>query len=305
METQAQLLDLSVGWAPVGFEKFGEAKKLGYPCAEYAGVYAVKDGQILSAVRVLRLPYTTRHGIKKVAGIQGVVTRRDNGRKGLARKLLLDVHQREKAAGCDYSMLWTGRGLVAHSLYEGLGYRDVYTPDLASVRKERRDRGQGRYALKAVQNDDIPALEELHDRVTAGRLGFTPRPHGMIQSVIHLGLLATESLRTIYHARQLVGYAVLQKHPTWCSLEVLCLNAEASVGNVLRTLEGTTDGSWFVIRNTVVKDMSKLLEMRGYQYSSFAYYTLLALPLGEPVDRVEDELGTGTSRFTCQALDYF
>lgn len=303
-ETQAQLLDLSVAWAPVSFSKISEVRKMGYPCADYVGVYAVEKGEILSAVRVLRLPYTTPEGVRQIAGIQGVVTRRDSRRRGVARELLREVHRREKAAGCEYSMLWTGRGLVAHSLYESLGYRDVYTPDLAVLHKSR-NRGAGRYVLESLGEGGTRVMEELHASATAGRLGFTPRPSGMVRSAIHLGFLPADSLFTIRRGGKDVGYAVLQKHHTWCSLEELVLDRRTPIEEVLPTLEASISDGWFVIRNTVVRDLTPLLQRRGYHCSPWAYYSLLALPLKRSGEDVVDMLGTGDRLFTCQGLDYF
>lgn len=278
---------------------------MGYPSAEYVGVYAVENGEILSAVRVLRLPYTTPEGIQQVAGIQGVVTRRDSGRRGLARKLLREVHRREKAAGSKYSLLWTGRGQVAHSLYESLGYRDVYTPEVATLRRDNRNHSPRRYDLKGAKTGSTDPLEALHNKVTMGHLGFTPRPQGIVRSLIHLGFLARESLRAVSSGGKLVGYVLMQKHSTWCSLDEVVLDPEAPLEEVLPTLEATARGGWFVIRNTSVRDALPLLRKRGYHYSPFAYYSLLALPLEKPSKDLAEELGTGIHGFTCQQLDYF
>ena len=93
VEGQAQLLDMSAGWGPMDFRRVGDARRIGYPAADYFGVYAVEGGEVLSMVRVLRLPFTTPKGVEKIGAIQGVVTRRDRARRGLARKLIEEVHK--------------------------------------------------------------------------------------------------------------------------------------------------------------------------------------------------------------------
>ena len=305
-EPQAQLLDLSATWAPNDFARFSEARKIGYPSADYAGVYAVEKGEVLSAIRVLRLPYATQEGVKQIAGIQGVVTRRDSGRRGLARLLLQDVHKRVKGAGSSYSLLWTGRGQVAFSLFERMGYQDVYTPELATLHIGRRRDNPGRYTVKSIRNDRVDILEELHSRSMDGRLGFALRPRGVIRSLIHLGFLPAGSLHTIHLDGELVGYALLQRHSTWCSLDELVLGAKISLKEVLPTLEAAApQGGWFVIRNTSVRDALPLLRRRGYHYSPLSYYGLLAMPLERSGGEIMDELGTRSPLFTCQQLDYF
>lgn len=278
---------------------------MGYPSADYVGLYAVEDGEVLSVVRVLRLPYTTPEGVRQIAGIQGVVTRRDRARKGLARELLLEAHRREKAAGSKYSLLWTGRGNVAHSLYESLGYQDVYAPELATLREENRNHGPQRYSLKSVEEGDARSLEMLHQRATVGRLGFTPRASGIIRSSIHLGFLMKDSLWAIFDGGRQVGYAHLWKNPTWCGLDELVLDSGTPVERVLPFLEATARGGWFVIRNTVVRDAMPLLRRRGYHFLPHAYATLMVLGLERPSKNIAEELGTASPRFTCQHLDYF
>jgi predicted acetyltransferase len=80
---------------PLDFKKMEEARRSGYPAADYFGVYAVENKQVASAVRVLRIPYTMGDGtVEIVSGIQGVVTRRESSRNGFARQLLSEVHER-------------------------------------------------------------------------------------------------------------------------------------------------------------------------------------------------------------------
>ena len=59
MEAQIQfLLDMSAGWGPMDFKSIAEARRLGYPAADYVGVYAVEEREVLSEVRVIRIPFT-------------------------------------------------------------------------------------------------------------------------------------------------------------------------------------------------------------------------------------------------------
>ena len=94
---------------------------------DYVGVFAVEAGRILGQVFVDRLPYAFRDGPGTISGIAAVGTRPDKGRAGIARLLLTEVHRREREAGIDFAALWTNRSWGAHSLYERLGYRDVYS----------------------------------------------------------------------------------------------------------------------------------------------------------------------------------
>ena len=306
-EEKAQLLDLSVGWGIMGFRRLDEARRMGYPAADYFAVYAVENGDVISTVRVLRMPITTRFGVQQAAGIQGVITRRDMKGRGIARRLLEEVHRRERAAGSEYSLLWTSRGLAAHRLYLSLGYRDVYTPELAFLGRQGQRLGRKPDAVRGAGRDDIEYLESLHREATAGRLGFTPRPAGVVRSLMYLGFLEARSLKVVLHAGERMGYAILQKHQggQWCSLEELVLDPAFSAEEAFSMLEATAPRGWFVVRNTVVRDIKEPLRRRGYQFSSLAYYSLLALPLSKSSGNIVYDLGTEDPLFTCQHLDYF
>ncbi len=289
----------------MGFQRISTARKTGYPAAEYFGVYAVEDKDILSAVRVLRLPYTTRNGVERISGIQGVVTRRDRSRMGLARKLMEEVHRREKAAGSRFSLLWTSRGQVAHRLYEALGYVDVYTPDLAIVycaRKGTKPRG---YDLKKPRSDHVGLIEKLHAKATKGRPGFTPRHLGLVQSLLKLKFINLDSFRLITHDHEPVGYALIQKSLGWPRVEELVTLDKTRPEETISLLESEALGGWLAIRNTAVRDYIETLRERRYGISHLAYYSLLALALdGHPSD-MSKALGTTSRSFTCQAIDYF
>ncbi|MDA4127047.1 MAG: GNAT family N-acetyltransferase, partial [Thaumarchaeota archaeon] len=219
LETRAQILDASVGWMPLDFRRMEEARRIGFPAAPYFGVYAVENDEILSTVRVMRIPYTLANGsVETVSGIQGVITRREWSRRGLARKLLAEVHRREAEAGLGFVMLWTGHSLMAHNLYNSMGYQDIYTPNLA-IRKcdGRRARPRG-YELKTARRSDSELIEKLHSDSTAGRVGFTPRPKGIVSILFKLWL-KPDSFRLILRGGKPIGYAQLQKGRGWVKAE--------------------------------------------------------------------------------------
>lgn len=304
-EEQVHLLDMSAGWGALGFSRIAEARKMGYFSADYFGIYAVEGGQILSAVRVVRLPFTTPSGVERIAGIQGVVTRLDHGLVGLARQLLEEVHRREKSAGTRLSLLWTGRGMVAHELYEKLGYVDVYTPELAVktiLGKPNPTRG---YKLRKAVRADFAQIGRIHAKATKGKLGFTPRPTGDIEFAIRFGFASLGSLKIITRSDEAIGYAQVQKLAGWPRVEELVLLPKSEPEKILPLFEAEAAGGWFALRNTSVREHLALLKTRGYAVSNLAYYSLLAKPLDGERNDMTRELGTASRQFTCQAFDYF
>jgi GNAT superfamily N-acetyltransferase len=304
-EEQMHLLDMSAGWGAFSFAQISKARRMGYFSADYFGVYAVEGEEILSAVRVIKLPFTTSSGVERIAGIQGVVTRRDHGRSGLARQLLEEVHRREKKAGTRFSLLWTGRGMIAHGLYEKLGYVDVYTPELAVKRVPSKPDAAKGYGLRRARKADFALIEKLHTKATTGKLGFTRRPAKDIEFTVQFGFSSLDSLRIIVKAGQPVGYAQVQKLAGWPRLEELVLSPTCEPANVLHLFEAEAARGWFALRNSSVREHRGLLEERGYAISNLAYYSLLAKPLDGGSHDLIRELGTTSPQFPCQAFDYF
>ena len=299
------MLDASAGWGPMDFSRVKEARRVGYPAADYFGVYAVEDGKVSSMIRVLRLPFTTRRGLEKIAAIQGVVTRRDRSRKGLARSLLQEVHRREKAAGVRFSLLWTGRGQVAHGLYNSMGYADVYTPELAIRKCDGQHPMPRSYELKKARADDSDLIERLHRAATRGRIGFTPRPGGIVRSLLKLGFLRIESFRLILRDGKPVGYGLFQKSPGWSKLDEVTVLAGEDPEEIISLFESESKGCWLALRNTFVRDSIQALRKRHYSFTNFAYYGLLGLQFLDSRPDVSKMLGVSSRSFTCQQLDYF
>ena len=305
MEAEIQLLDLTAGWGTMDFRRAKEARKLGYPAADYFGVYAVEDGKVEAMIRVLRLPFTTPRGEKRVAAIQGVVTRRDRSRRGLARGLMEEVLRREKEAGSNFALLWTGRAMVAHSLYNSLGYVDVYTPEIAVRKCERTDSQRRRYRLKRARKGDWALLERIHRSASSGRIGFTPRPDGLVRSLLELGFLELGPVRLVLRDDEPVGYGFLRKEPGWSVLDEMAVLPEVDRKEILPLFEAEAAGTWLTLRNTLVRDLLGTLRSRGYSVTDLAYYSLLAAPLLDRPADIPKALGVTSPSFTCQRLDYF
>jgi GNAT superfamily N-acetyltransferase len=305
LEPQVQLLDVGAGWAPMDARRVREAIGLGYPAAPYFGVYAIEKGEVVSAVKVLRVPFTKPHGkTETVSVIQGVVTRRDRSGKGLARLLLEEVHRREKEAGYRLALLWTGRANVAHGLYSSLGYVDVYSSDMAIKRIVQKRRPSG-YEMKAVKEDDFGRIESIHALASKGRTGFVPRPKGLLNSLFKLGLLPPKSLSFVELDGEPVGYVQTQVGDGWAKAEEVILRGGVDRDAVVSMLESQAAPGWLTFLGTFARDSSDLLKGRGYMVGGLPYYGLMARRLSGGSSDLRMYLDTESLTFSCHYLDYF
>ncbi|MDA4112582.1 MAG: GNAT family N-acetyltransferase [Thaumarchaeota archaeon] len=303
-------MDASTNWMPVAFKRLREVIRLGYPAADYWAVYAVENDQVLSGVRVVRIPYTMRNGRTEiVSGIQGVVTRREFSRRGLARTLLAEVHRREAEAGSRLSILVTDFSYIAHNLYLSMGYVDVHSGRLAMKRLDssgEKNKRPGDFRVVPAKANDAETIERIHSEATKGRVGFTPRPKGYLRALLKLGQVEHNSFRLILSEGKPVAYFHFRKGSGWFNPNEVVMKPGIDPATVLAVLEREASNGWLVLYGTFVNDTMALLKKRNYLFTDHSYSGVLAKPLGDERRRdVRKEMGIDDDSFTCQFLDYF
>jgi GNAT superfamily N-acetyltransferase len=316
-DPQVQLLHLGTEWSVIDFERVKQIRIAGYPAADYYSVYAVEGSEVLAKVEAIHIRYEMPGGPEIMAGISGVVTRRDRSREGLAKQLLLDVHKRERASGIRYSLLWTGRHNRAHSLYKSIGYVDIFDPGVALIktrRVENRNIHSNEVNVRTAQRADAPLMEELYSKAAAHRLGFTKRYKGFAEMAFSLEFDKPSSYRIFSkgdRGSEAIGYAQFQDNPVgWIrsSEVVLVKEEERYLEPIIQLLEDEANGKWLAFSHSFIFNQRKLLEeKRGYAFSIHTYETLMACDLDneESAEDMIKLLGTSDPIFTCQRFDHF
>jgi GNAT superfamily N-acetyltransferase len=275
--------------------------------ADYVGLFAVERGRLVGQMFVLRIPFTFAEGTERVTGIAAVGTRPDRGRAGVARRLLTEVHRREREAGIRYTTLWTNRSWGAHRLYEKLGYRDVYSSPWAvhgpSTRRLGRSRG-----VRPARRSDVLSVERLHTTQARGRLGFVERP----REVLRIGLAAHDfelgpDLIVCRSGRKLQGYAHLEATRNRVLCGELVAVSPAARRSLVREVERRAGKRPFAFQHTVVTDAAALFRGRGYAFVPQGWYVFMAGSLARTWSSREAiaRLGTRDPRFLCLAWDRF
>lgn len=273
--------------------------------SEYVGLFAVDRGEILGQTAALRIPYRTRSGVETVTGVASVTTRRDAGGRGIARTILEEVHRREAEAGARFALLWTNPSWYAHTLYERLGYRDVWIPPLA-VRTSRPGRVR-RPALRPATSRDLGALERLHRETLGDLCGFAPRPERFLTVPYRAGHLDLAGLGVARVGGRPVGYAVSTTGPGLVRCGELVARPEHA-GAVLDALEATAGARDLAVGNSPALALRAELRRRGYWLRErHEWRTLMARPLrGRATTRaLREELAVDRPEFVCLGLDRF
>jgi GNAT superfamily N-acetyltransferase len=273
---------------------------------EYVGVFAVERGHLVGQVLALRIPYRTVSGAIAAVGVASVTTRATAAHRGVARTLLEEVHRRERDAGTDLALLWTSPSWFAHRLYEGLGYHDVYTPSVAVRLLGRDPRLRPRGRLRRARPGDLAGLEALHGRVTAGSLGFVPRPRGFLRrSPWRRQRLS--GLRVYEREGRLRGYAFVSAERGLLRCGELVAGPRDRAG-LLDALEPTASPGALELGNRVVDLLRPELARRGYFVGERQdWRTLMACSLRGALSAaaLRRRLGVDRPSFACMSLDRF
>ncbi|MFZ1022518.1 MAG: GNAT family N-acetyltransferase [Thermoplasmata archaeon] len=309
METDRTLLHLAAFGGVFPRRAIELWRRRAKTAADYVGLFAAEGDALLGQVFVLRIPYVFREQTDVITGIGAVATRPDQGRSGIARSLLIEVHRREREAGIRFSALWTNRTWGAHALYEKLGYRDVYSsPWVVHAGETSRGSAPRSRELRRARPADLAGIDRLHDRVATGRLGFCRRPAGFSRTAVLSGWIdPAKNLIVAGANRELLGYAHLDRSPQ----RVVCGELVASSTAVQRSLVGevqrTARGLPFAFQHTVVTDAPELFHDSGYSKAPRSWYGLMGNALGRewaPQDAIR-QFATDDRRFLCLAGDRF
>jgi GNAT superfamily N-acetyltransferase len=277
--------------------------------ADYVGLYAVEGDALLGQVLVLRVPYVFRDEPGVISGIAGVATRPDQGRAGIARALLSEVHRREREAGIRFSALWTNRSWGAHALYEKLGYRDVYSsPWVVHAGTTRRGSMTRRRGLREARSSDLAAIDRLHDRVAIGRLGFCRRPSGFSRTAALSGWIDPAKNLIVAEAdHALLGYANIDRSSQRAVCGELVAPSTAAQRTLVEEVRRTARGLPFAFQHTIVTDAPELFQDSGYSMVPRSWYVLMGNALGREWTSQEAirQFATDDRRFLCLAGDRF
>jgi GNAT superfamily N-acetyltransferase len=308
--TQLASLDWSINDPPFDRSALRKAEALGVQYAPFRALFAVRDGQLLARVTVIRRQFRSSQGLTDFSGVTDVVTRPDGMGHGLARRLIRVAHERERRSGIRLALLWTQRSWGAHRIYEKLAYRDIYSPPFAL---KRIGRGLGSrlpsgYSLRTATRQDAPLLEALFQRSTRGRIGFVPRPPGGLRSRFAMGWRNPSDHRLLLHGDRPVGYLFGTRGPRHVSVTEGVATSAEHLRPLLDGAQKLAAGRWLVFGSTtLVRDLAPILKERGFDLYATSHATLMARPLrpGAATGWASLERTVVDPRFSCQRADIF
>lgn len=278
--------------------------------SDYVGIFAVEREQVLGHAIAVRVPYTYPDGsVQRISGVAFVGSRPDESGRGIARRILEEIHRRERRAGHDHVALWTNRSWGAHGIYERLGYHNVFQSPLAVSPVNRPPARSKGPVVAAGKGSDLPKLDRLHTEATRGRRGFTPRlPNFMVDEQRTWNVDPRTNLLVAREKGRIVGYARLDvdKLRAVCR-ELVSTRPEAARALIEAVERKAPPASVAAFTLSSVRDEGEELRRRGYFFVAAGWYVFMARRLRGEVGAKETarDLGTDDPRWVVHAGDQF
>jgi len=240
------------------------------------GFCAVEKGKLLGHVGVMDLRTRRLDGeLESAGGVYGVATMPGHLRKGICTALMNRAHEYFREKGYRFSFLGTGHYLVAHSLYEKLGYSDLF--DVPSAYKTMHSKRTRPSVKEKTGKIDLGNVLKIYNESMKGRTGFVVRDEEFLVMLKKYERLADKQF--IVGAE---GYTIVQDIKyTWVNgisiRELVASNAEEA--NRLLGLVERRARSLVCDRAVLDSDLLRVYEARGYIILKKGQGVIMAKPL--------------------------
>jgi GNAT superfamily N-acetyltransferase len=263
-------------------------------------VDAVEDDQVLGQVGIFRLPMISTEGREDVGGVWAVATHPQHAGRGVASRLLNEVHARMRAAGLRFSTLGTHRHGVAHKLYRQHGYVDMQVWATAFASWEMAHQPTRLHAQPAGQ-EGFEFVEAIFEKAANDYLGFAWRHTPFIRMRDKVGL---DDIWILWKNKQPVGYAIIQTDKSILNVNYLLLQAGIDATEAVAAVAAEKKASFVQVKISRPVDMSSL-QRAGDRIAHPDWEAFMVKPLVDSltVGDARRLFGIGTDRFLISWLD--
>lgn len=250
------------------------------------GFGLIKRGELVGFVGVMDIPVKTRGGqTEKAGGVFCVATDPGLCRAGIATTLLDRAHSHFRTLGYRFAFLCTSHALVAHSLYDRLGYHDIKSLDQAPRAYKLHPGSEPRPGRPqpSRRKPDLAQVEQIYTKAMKSRTGFAIR-------IPNWARIRTSERRirpaTIFVAQR--GYAIAE---TWAdslfASEVLALDLETYLELLDRM--SATRKRVLAISHVLDPRLARACRERNFRLASGRHSMVMCKPLADvPFEKAFD-----------------
>ena len=275
LQSKDQLLPLfqHVFWWPFNPKEFEKTIKADPRLKNSpVGYAALEKKRLVGFVGVMDIVTRTLHGSEEeVGGIWGVVTDPAYARKGIFKALMQRSHAYFEEEGYRFSLLNTGKSLIAYAFYQKLGYRDatVYPSAYKLIKETKKSPTKKDRKTKL----DWSRVLEIFNQATQDRTGF------VIRDTNYRKMLETR--KRIQSNKCIVtdkGYALLKEDKGNVTVQETIASPKEEIGRLITQVEDKA--TKIVIAEAVLdQDLQRTYRSRGFMILEDSYDVLMYKPL--------------------------
>lgn len=223
-------------------------------------LFAIENNNVLGTAGLIYPKAKTKYGIEKVGGIKSVCSRPSASRRGIASKLIEKLHERLREKDVKYSILNTSRGLVAHNLYQKLGYRDFHRIPMAYKKT-----GEGNPKVRFERTEAPQFIKSLYEKSVEGLYGLTVREKFYWDLADARGFPDNENIYIAHESGERIGYALFKNERGHMLCEEIGARKRTDLPKILEALEHKTHEEFIVIK-WVNPNYQDIFEDFGFRY---------------------------------------
>jgi ribosomal protein S18 acetylase RimI-like enzyme len=237
--------------------------------------FALQEGtRLLGFVGTVDIPMKTMAGdIEMVGGIHSVATDPDAARSGVATRLMDHSHRFFRRRGYRFSFLCTSRSLVAHGLYERLGYTDIRSleqyPRAYRAFPERRGKTR-----RSGRKPDFRLIQRIFTGALRDRTGCAVRGPDWPRALSETRDLKPENIIT--HPQ---GYAFTSTWSKTLFIEEWQALTRAACESIYDRLELRRMSAW-IVGQVDGEPLKSFLAERDFGFAYGRYGVRMVKPLG-------------------------
>lgn len=210
---------------------------------EWGGeLYFEKGDTILGTLGLLYPRVRTKKGVEKAGGIRNVCTRPSASRRGVAKKLFSEAHDRMREEGVRWVFLMTSKSLVAYNLYRKLGYHDIHVYPAAYKQTEEVESD-----VELRDEADPGYIREVYMGSVEGLTGLVEREESFWDMAEARGWPENSDIKTVNRQDEKIGYVMVKESRNQLVCEELAAE-NSDIKPILKELERGTDKEYLVLK---------------------------------------------------------
>ncbi len=195
------------------------------------GFCALRDGLVVGYVGVMDFVLRNAQGSdERVGGLYGVATHPEYTRRGICTELMNHAHEYFKARGYRFSLLTTSPTIVAHALYEKLGYHNV-APFRSAYLKTPAEKSSAS-KCKGASKFDYDRMLELFREYVKDKTGFVIRDKTYMEMLVKQYRISSKDCITTEN-----GYVIFKKETESVRIRELVAQSMGGMSRLIGLVE--------------------------------------------------------------------